>query len=152
MRFFANIIQFKTPTGVKAVLYFNPLDDPEEQGSGFFYDTVYQLVKGNETYYLATRTAIFSSKDLLHEVKTFKITNGRLNDTAALIKTKTGIRNELGYEYDFFSIVDLPMEKRPRISFNNKTNILSIPLVTQDGKVTNKTIRYKFDGQYFIKM
>lgn len=152
MRFFANIIQFKTPTGVKAVLYFTPLDDPENMGCGFFYDSVYQLTKGKETYYLAGRTAIFSSKDLLDEIAIFKINNSRLNDTAALIKTKTGIRNSLGYEYDFFSVIDIPYEKRPKISFNNKTNILSIPLVTEDGKVTAKTIRYKFNGQYFIKM
>jgi hypothetical protein len=152
MRFFANIIQFKTPTGVKAVLYSNPIENPEETGCGFFYDTVYQLAKGKETYYLATRTAIFSSKDLMHGLKIFKITNGHLNDTAPLIKTKTGIRNEIGYEYDLFSVVDIPYGHRPQIKFHNKTNILSIPLVTEDGKVTNKTIRYKFDGQYFVKM
>lgn len=152
MRFFANIIQFKTLTGVKAELYFNPIDDREEMGCGFFYDSVYELTKGKETYYLATRTAIFSSKDLMHQVKLFKTTNGRLNDTAALIKTKTGIRNELGYEYDFFSVVDIPYGSRPHVTFNHKTNILSIPLVTEDGKVTSKTIRYKFNGQYFVKM
>lgn len=152
MRFFANIIQFKTPTGVKAVLHFNPIDDPENMGCGFFYDTVYQLARGKEVFYLATRTAIFSTKDLLHQVKVFKINNSELNDTTGLIKTKTGIRNELGYEYDFFSVVDMPMEKRPQITFNNKTNILSIPVVLDYGKVTNKIIRYKFNGQYFIKM
>lgn len=151
MKFFANIIQFKTANAVKAFLYFSPLDTIEES-PGFFYDSIYQVVKGKQVYYLARRTAIASNRDIVHGIKVFKISNNSVNDTARLIKTRTGIRNEIGYDYDFMSVVDIEYEQRPRISFNNKTNILYIPIVVDNGKLTNKTIRYKFNGQYFIKL
>lgn len=150
MRFFANVIQFKTNSGTKAVQYFNPIENISEE-PGFFYDSIYQVAKGKEVYYLARRIAIFSSRDVFHGIKIFKIHSNRVNDTAVLIKTKTGIRNEIGYFYDFISVVDIDFNQRPRIRFNNTTNTLYIPVVVDKGKVTNKTIRYKFNGQYFIK-
>jgi predicted nucleotidyltransferase component of viral defense system len=75
-----------------------------------------------------------------------------LNDDVKIIKTQSGLRNKINYSYDFFSVVDIPFEKRPTITFDATTKTISIPLVAANGKVTNKFIIYNFNGQYFEKV
>lgn len=99
----------------------------------------------------------------------YQIGYGRLHGTTAriyhleqgitpvkLLKTSS-LTDEIGYEFDPSSEYDLPMEKRNSlIQYDDKLKILSLPVVVQtaeypNGKVTNKRIEYKFDGQYFVR-
>ena len=54
--------------------------------------------------------------------------------------------------FDFFS-VKYNKEFPPKlIKFNKTRQTISIPVVNTEGKVSSKTIFYKYDGDYFIRM
>jgi hypothetical protein len=75
-----------------------------------------------------------------------------LNKDVKIIKTQSGSHSTIFYEYNFGSVVDIPFEKRPIITFDQATQIIHIPLVDGKGQVTKKFINYKFSGQYFEKI
>ena len=58
-------------------------------------------VDGN-TYYLAINHAVLSTRESYQTVKVFSIEKNQLNDKVKLIKTKSGLQNELGFDFDFF--------------------------------------------------
>ena len=122
---------------------------------GCIYTDLNELVANGKTYYVTQNVAIGSSANYVFTIKIFAIDNGKLNDTAKLIMTKTGLHNELSYEVDWSetsnreSTLDRNVDSP---SYDAKNNIISIPLIQEDGKVTTKRIRYKFNGQYFVKL
>ena len=72
-----------------------------------------------------------------------------LNDGVKLIKTKSGLNNTLGFNFDFFSVVDFKERPVILIKYNPALKSFSIPVVLENGEVTDKKIIYKFTGQYF---
>jgi hypothetical protein len=82
----------------------------------------------------------------------FDIENEKLNQDLKLIKTASGLHSKLYYDFDFFSVVDIPYGKRPTIYFDAATQTIHVPVVVDKGKVTNRYITYKFTGQYFEKV
>ncbi|OOQ58866.1 hypothetical protein [Mucilaginibacter pedocola] len=144
-RYFANVMQYKTGNKTRSVLL-------SDSSAGTYYTTIYTLKAVNKTYYLGIYGFIESSKYAGTGVKVFAIENGSLNNKIKLLKTTSGLRNEISYEYDFGSVVNIPFEERPTITFDSITQTIKIPLVTKDGNVTKKFITYKFTGQYFEKV
>jgi hypothetical protein len=72
-----------------------------------------------------------------------------LNDTTKLIKTQKGLINEINVAYDVFSVVDRPERPIKLIKYDSDKKTIYIPVVYENGKVTNKFIVYQFNGQYF---
>lgn len=130
-------------------------DDEDYNGPGYFYSVVDEVVSEGKKYYVVKCISIGSSAASLHKIKIFSIDNGKLNGKAALIRTKTGIRNELAYEIDLSSSVNRgPDVEREwtKIQYDAKSKTIAIPLIQEDGKVTPKKIRYQFNGTYFVKL
>lgn len=147
MRFFQNIFQFKSDGQVFTKSY-----ETKEGDSGSFYSTMYTFYANNLTYYLAINNSIGSSKDLSQTIKVFSIDNKQLNDTVRLIKTSSGLRNKINVGFDFFSVVDRPERPIQLIKYDENKNIIYIPIVLENGKVTDRFILYQFNGQYFEKI
>ena len=145
MHQFAGVMQYQTGTVVKSIL-LTPNDDDG------FYSALYTFKANRKTYYLVVYNAIYSTKDCGAGIQVIAIENGKLNTNVRLIKTTSGLGSKLYYDYDFFSILDIPFEKRPTIVFDKKTQTISMPLVNVDGKVTKKFIKYKFTGKYFERL
>lgn len=148
MHYFANVFQYQVGTKAQSV----NLGDTASYDAGSWYSEIHTLTTGDKTYYLGVKNAIHSTKDCAQGVKVFAIENGTLNHQVKLIKTGSGIRNELNFEYDFFSVVDRPERPVKLITYNPQAKKISIPVVYEDGKVTNKQIVYQFTGQYFEKV
>ena len=146
MHDFANVMQYRSGSGTASTLLVG-LDGNNEPS----YAKLYTFKSKGKTYYLGVYRTISSSKDAGMGIKVFAIENGKLNDAVKIIKTSTGLRNKLYYSYDFFSVVNIAFEKRPTITFDTATQTIRMPLVNANGKVTNKIITYKFNGQYFEK-
>jgi len=145
MHAFENVFQYKSGGKIVSII-----DTVKSDGDYIYcYEDIYPFRANNKTYYLTTYLGIYSSKDSGRGIRIFDIENGRLNNDVKLIKTASGMHGHLYYDYDFFSVVDIPFEKRPRITFDRATNTISLPLVDGNHKVTNKFIQYKFTGQYF---
>ena len=73
----------------------------------------------------------------------------QLIDTTKIFKTKTKKLNNISVEFDFFSVADRPERPLELISYDEKKKIIYIPLVNNNGKVSNKNILYQLKGGYF---
>ena len=126
-------------------------EELEEGDGGAFYSEIFTLRNGTKTYYLAVSNASFSSKDAVQSIEVFSIENGVLNKNVKLIKTAEGMIGSISVEFDFFSVVDRPERPLKLIKYDKNKKIIYIPIVYEDGKVTDKFIQYKFNGKYFEK-
>lgn len=147
MREFENLMQYKTGNTTKSELFVSS----QETGVPF-YSNLYTFKAVNKTYYLGITGIIESSRYAGTGIKIFAIENGKLNTNVKLLKTGSGLKNEISYEYDFGSIAHIPYGKRPTITFDAVTQTIRMPLVDTKGNITAKIITYKFNGQYFEKV
>jgi len=145
MRRYHKIFQFKD--GKKILSKELPKD------GGAFYTQINDVVSGNKTFYVTQSISVLSSAMSYHQVKIFSIDNGKLNDKAVLIKTKSGIKNQLGYEADVSSQSNRDQEVPDySIVYDKKNKIIAIPLIQSNGKITSEKIKYQFKGKYFEKL
>ena len=154
MRSFKNVFQYK---GNKKVFSQNLLSDNDEYGeSEFTYEILDQLISKKKTYYIVKCVFIGSSALSYHKIKLFSIEKDKLNENAQLIKTKSGIKNEIGYEIDFSSNVNQKSDSVDMeyawLKYDKKSKTILIPLITAEGKLTKKKIKYQFKGEYFEKI
>ncbi|WP_278380743.1 hypothetical protein [Chryseobacterium arthrosphaerae] len=150
MHFFKNVYQYKTGNKVQSKSVDS---DMEGDPKSYFYQ-INDVISQNKKYYITQSTSILSSGLSSHCVKVFSIENdGTLNDNAQLIKTQTGIKNQLRYEVDLTAASNRNNEIRNyTIEYDKKNKIISIPLILDNSKVTSKKIHYQFKGQYFEKI
>jgi len=155
MRYAENVFQFSDGQHVNSQKLGFDVFDENDRDAGLFYDVLDEVVSGGKKYYVVKGVFIGSSAVSSHKIKIFSIDNGKLNDKAVLIKTKSGIRNELQYSVDFSASVnrnsDIPRETA-WIEYDKATKTISIPLIAEDDKITTKKIRYRFNGTYFEKL
>jgi hypothetical protein len=147
MRDFANVIQYSIGQKTESVLLAS-----SETSYVPFYSSLYTFKANHKTYYLGVYCTIYSTKDVGAGIKVFTITNGKLDDNVKLIKTQTGLKNKIYYDYDFLSVVDIAFDARPKITFDKTSQTIHIPLVNGNGQVTHKYIIYKFTGAYFERV
>ncbi|RXM52563.1 MULTISPECIES: hypothetical protein [unclassified Chryseobacterium] len=149
MHFFKNVFQYE----VDKKIYSKTVESQGEGDPGNYYTQVNDIISENKKYYLAQSKAILSSGMSYHAIKVFSIDNGKLNDKAQLIKTQSGIKNQLSYEVDLTASTNRQYEGRDyEIEYDPKNKIISIPLIQADSKITVKKIRYQFKGKYFEKI
>lgn len=152
MHNFETVYQFQ---GKDSKVY-SKSSDLKEDDAGAFVSDIFDVDTSNGKVYLARFSSILSNSDAYQSINLFKIEGNSLNDKIKLIKTKSGLTNSLGFEYDFFSVVD--REERPikLVLYDKESKTIKIPVVIKDkdfrnGKVTGKFIKYQFDGTYFLK-
>lgn len=147
MHFYKNVFQYKTAKGIRTFVQDFGDEDP-----GGYYAHLFTVKTAQQTYYLALSNSRLSNKDRTQNLEVFAITADRLDDKARLIKTKTGLQHDIGFEYDFFTIEDTGHFYDALIRYDPVQQIITLPVVYEDGQVTKNTIRYKFTGKYFEKM
>lgn len=148
---FENVWQYKFGDKVYSKSIYDTIRDADN-GYVYYYSDIFNLKKNNKAYYLAIKNGIFSSRDASEGIKVFCLEDGKLNDTVRVIKTTSGLQNEIDFGFDFFSVVDRPERPLKLIKYDSIKKIIYIPVVLEDGKVTKKYIRYKFTGEYFEKI
>ena len=145
MHIFFTVYQWLGEQGVNA-----KASNSEEGGDpGVFCTPIYTLRTPSKTYFLVVNHAIFSNKDSYQGIQAFCINKRSLNDSVRLFKTLTGLKNSISFEYDFFSVVNRPERPIQLISFDSVHKIISIPIVLENGTVTNRSIQYHWVGNYF---
>ena len=149
---YENIYQYINKGKVHALYMILELADSlNKYPQGSLYSDIFSLKNNDTTYYLAISNNTYSNKDCKQRIEISYIEDGNLIDVK-IIKAKTGMRNSLSFNYDFFSVVDKPERPLKLITYDNLTQTIIIPIVLADGKVTNKFIHYKFTGEYFEKV
>ena len=144
MHYFNNIFQYKTGENVISEFY-----DSDNGGPSCFYSQINTLKANDKTYYLAISNTILSTKDAVQSIQIFALENKSLNDSVNLIRTKDGFVSSIDVNFDFFSVVDRPERPLKLIKYDKDLKTIYIPIVYENGKVTDRFILYKFTGQYF---
>jgi hypothetical protein len=153
MHRFARVYQYE---GSDGEVYSSLEETPEEgMGPGFVTD-IFTLSTKAGNVYIVCSTFIASSKLHSQSADLYRIEGRTLNDRVKLIKTRSGLTNRLSFEYDNLSAMDRENGQSNLISFDAKTGVLKIPVVTKDtefpdGRVTDRFISYRFDGRYFVR-
>ena len=154
MHRFARLYQFRSADG--RVLSKIEEIPAEGMGRGFVTD-IFNLDTTRGTVYIVCSTFIGSTKDYFQSADLFQIAGSTLNEKVYLIRTRSRLTNSLSFAYDNFSVIDRPDRPDRLIFFDKKTKTLSIPVVIKDkefpdGRVTDKFIRYRFNGRYFVRL
>lgn len=145
MRFFENLIQFKSNDNVHSKLYYDTTNLLEGEYIPYYFK-IFTLNSEDKIYYLAINCGIYSGRDASESIKIFTIENNRLNDTVKLIKTTSGFSNKIEVSYNRH------VEPQNLINYNSLSQTIYIPIVLEEGIVSDKFIAYKFNGQYFEKV
>lgn len=147
MRDFNNIFQFRYGNKVHAINPYN-----EEGDFGSYFTDIFTLKVNGKAYYLAVSGGSESSKDAYETISAYTILNDTLNDKVKLIKTKSGLTSAISLEYDFFSVAARKERPIRLIRYDTNKKIIYIPVVLENGMVTDRYIQYQFNGKYFEKL
>jgi hypothetical protein len=148
-----SVFQYRSKSG-KVLTW---ADAEEEESGGGFYHEIFQLDTSGGTVYLGVSTFIGSTSYAGQSIKVFKISGDRLDRDVKLIRTGSGLQNSISFAYDFFTVVDRPERPVRLFTFDAARKTFQFPVVIEDektpqGRVTNKFIRYRFNGSYFEKV
>lgn len=155
MQYYKNVFQYNVD-GKTYSKSSNGILNNKKNGVNFL--EINDLKVDSKRYYVTTSISIGSSALYYYEAKVFALENGKLNENAKLIKTKSGIKNTLGYEVDLSSSANrdrtdgLETEDFIRLIYDKKNRIIIIPLINGNGLVTKNKIKYKFEKAYFERI
>jgi hypothetical protein len=146
MHFYNEIRQYRDKEKV-----FTVINEKNEEGddSGFC-SKIYSTAINNKMYYLPISNGVYSSKDLSQSISVMSINGGNLVDTVKLFKTKTRLLNKIDISFDFFSVVDRPERPLELITYDDRLKIVYIPLVNENGVVSEKNLIYQLKDNYFV--
>jgi hypothetical protein len=123
----------------------------EEIGGMGFFPEIYTLKTPQKTYYLAVSHGIFSTADAGQSIEAFSIVQNQLQPVE-LFNTKGKMSTSISFEFDFFSVVEHPERPLKLIKYDEKKNVISIPVIAENAAVTELFTRYRFNGKYFEEL
>lgn len=121
----------------------------EEGDAGSFCSAIFTVEVGKRRYYLAVENSIFSTKDARQSIAVYRVDKSRLITTDALFRTKRESFARIDVDFDFSSVVDRPERPLQLITYDAKQKIVAIPVVNDEGKVSNRRILYQLTADHF---
>lgn len=150
MRFYEQLAQWKTKSKTYTSSHFaaqennNATDGADPKG---FYSAIYSLKDTEKkALYLVISNSIYSSNDNAQTITAFQIQNEKLVEVP-VFKTKNQQLSSITINYNFSSVVDRP--ERPVKLIVVKNNIVTIPVVDEQGNVSNNNLKYIWTGSTF---
>ncbi|GAA4338024.1 hypothetical protein GCM10023149_47760 [Mucilaginibacter gynuensis] len=141
---FSNVMQYKV--GSKT---YSKLFESGENGFMPYYDALCSIQNNGKVYYIGVFWGTESSRYHYEGIKMFTIDNSVLKELK-IIKTAKGLNSTISYDYDTTFFRDY--KSIPKIVFDGDKGQISLPVVAENGKMTNKYTTYKFTGKYFEKV
>jgi hypothetical protein len=153
MHSFDSVYQYKGSTG----RVFSKSFLADETDAGAFVSDIFTLKSASGPVYLARFSSILSTSLSFQSIDLFKIRGNVLDSRVKLIKTKKGLTHTLGFQYNFFSVVDRKERPIKLITYDEANRTIMLPVVIADdkdpaGRVTDRVIKYRFNGTYFVKV
>ncbi|MDQ8053537.1 MAG: alpha/beta fold hydrolase [Pedobacter sp.] len=145
MHFFDNVFQYKDGNKVisESAAY-------EETNAGGFYSEIFTLHTPKKPIYLCYFNGILSSSESYASIDALMINDHKLMPSY-IFKNKK-LESSMGFEFDFFSVVDRPERPVKLIDFDANQQLLKMPVIDEKGKVTANQLTYRFTGKYFEKV
>lgn len=146
-----NVYQFQANSGV--VNAWAEIGN-EESGGGGYYTQIFQLNSQTGPVYLATSTFIAQGNLHGQSIEALQINGDKLDTKYKVIRTGSGLANSVDFVYDPSSLGE---RSETLIHFDTAKKEFRFPIVVEDktygnGRVTNRFITYRFNGQYFVKV
>ena len=157
MHNFYTVYQFRGKSG-KVHVWAEPYSqDIEETGAGGFTTEIFQTDTVSGPVYITVSTFIGSTSYAGQFISGAKIRGERLDRNPKIIRTSKGLTSEINFAYDFFSVVNHPERPIKLVFYDEAKKEFRFPVVIEDddtpqGRVTDKFITYRFNGQYFVKV
>ncbi len=145
MRFYENVYQYRS--GDK-VFVKESLSDTEGDPKSW-YSEIYTMNDNGKKYYLGVYNAEYSTRDIAQGIKFFTIENDQLITDVKLAKTKEGLSGALGINFDFFSLQNHDERPLKLVLFDSDKKTITVPLVSDNDKITDKFNIYKFKNGLF---
>jgi len=145
MHFFDNIYQYTLDSTVKTQLNTNV-----EEESNSYYSEIYDLNSDGKRFYLAIGNSIFSTKDMNQTIRNFEVKAEGLSEDFEIFDTPAKDYSKISVNYNFFSVVDRPERPLKLILVDEDNKRVRIPVVVENGEVTNRFIIYKWNGNQFV--
>jgi hypothetical protein len=152
MHFYDRVFQFRGVDGVFSRNTFN-----EEGDASGFVNEVFDIETKTGTVYLVCSTTVLSTSYRGQALFAFQVDGNNLSDGVKIIKTSSGTTDSLSFGYDFFSVVDRKERPVRLFEYDRKSKTISFPVVIEDqktpqGRVTSSKIKYRFDGEHFVRV
>ena len=131
--------------------------DEDDHSGGSFVSEMFELKTASGPIYLLISNAILSTSLNTQSIKAMSINGNELERQAKVIRTKEGLTNTVGFEFDFFSVVDRPERPIKLFQFDEKRKEFRFPVVIESdkfiqGEVTKRFIKYRFNGKEFVNV
>jgi len=154
MHDFLTVYQFRGKSG-KVHAWAEPYSQSmENRGAGGFVQQIFQTDAAAGPIYLAVSTTVDSTSLAGQTIMALAIDGEKLDRNPKVIKTASGVTSSIGFQYDFFSVVDHPERPVKLFFYDDTTKSFRFPVVIADkktpqGRVTNRFITYRYNGKYF---
>ena len=126
----------------------------EESGGGGYCSQIFQVNSQDGPIYFAVST--FVAQGTLHgqSINAIRINGEVIDVKAKAIRTGSGLVNSIDFAYDPASLGE---RSEMLVRFDSAKQEFRFPIVVEDktyenGRVTNRFITYRFNGQYFVKI
>ncbi len=155
MKFFDGVYQYRSRRGR---VYSKAFVNLGAGVPGSFFSEIFQMDAGKKRVYLANSHSILSTSQARQDLHAFAIEGETLNLNVRLIKTPTAIRDSVGFDFDFFSVVDRKERPVKLFHWDEARKQFRFPVVLADkkfpngGRVTDRFITYRFDGKVFVRL
>jgi len=143
MPWYNNVYQYRA-NGKVLARHAKPL---YERGPDYAIYKIYTLTAGGKTYYIAQRIA-FGGLLTEYSLRFMVIENGQVNDNIKLVQTDNTLENELMCG----NVDDLDGKDTFSIDYDKVSGTISMPEVSDKGKIGSKRVVYKFNGKWFVKV
>lgn len=163
MHHYSSVVQYQGASGKVDTWAYDPseveTDDspiPSGIGVGGYYMRIVQFDTPKGPIYLAISLSIGCGQCHGQGVEAARIDGDSLIREAKVIKTASGLTNSIDFAYAPATIPG-KLTGETLVRFNAATKSFSIPVVLDDdesgnGRVTTRTITYRFNGTYFLKV
>jgi len=126
----------------------------DESGGGGYYSQIFQVNSQTGPIYLATSNFIAQGNLHGQAIEALRINGDTLDTKSKAIRTKSGLVNSVDFVYDPSSLGE---RSETLIHLDPAKQEFRFPIVVEDktfenGRVTNRFITYRFNGQYFVKV
>lgn len=150
MQFFQNVYQYSHNGKIYATS-----NNKSDGNSGYHFYEINDVSVDGKRYYVSSSVSIGSSALSYYQAKIFAIEHGELNPDAKLIKTKSGIKNTLGYEVDLSRSSnrnrqdDVIIPSDYKLMYDRNRKMIILPLIQADGYISKRKIKYQLKSKYF---
>jgi hypothetical protein len=143
MPWFNNVYQYRVNGKVLA----RHVKPPHDLVPDYTIYKINTLAAGDKTYYIAQRVA-FGGLLTEYSLRFMTIENGGVNDNIKLVQTGKTLENVLICG----KVDELNGEQKFSIDYDKASGTISMPVVSDDGKVGSKRVVYKFNGKWFVRV